>query len=121
MTLPEFFLFLVAVLISTTGQALLKLGALKLGPVSSNNFLSSIFNIISIPELMIGLVLYGFSAVLYIMVLTRVKLSVAGPAASISYIFSVLIGYLLFHEVISIRQLFGLALIVCGVVFVVRR
>ena len=31
------------------------------------------------PELLIGLVCYGLGAVAYIMLLTRVKLSVAGP------------------------------------------
>lgn len=121
MTLQEFLLFITAVLVATTGQVLLKLGALKLGPVNNTNFLNSIFNILFTSELMIGLFFYGFSAILFILVLTRVKLSVAGPAASISYIFSVLLGYLLFQEAISIRQLLGLALIVCGVIFVVRR
>lgn len=121
MTPQEFFLFLCAVLIGTGGQALLKLGALKLGRVSASNFLSLALNIIFTPELMAGLVLYGFSAILFIMVLTRVKLSVAGPAVSISYIFSVLLGYFLFREVISIRQLIGIAFIIGGVILIVRR
>lgn len=78
-------------------------------------------NILLTPELLIGLFVYGFSAVLFILVLTRVKLSVAGPALSISYIFSVLMGYFIFHEAISLRQFLGLALVVAGVILVVRR
>jgi drug/metabolite transporter (DMT)-like permease len=120
-TLQEFLLFLSAVLLSSGGQALLKLGALKLGRVSTNNFVSHIVSIVVTPELLAGLVLYGFSAIMFILVLTRVKLSVAGPAVSISYIFSVLVGYYFFNEAITPRHLVGLAFIICGVILVVKR
>lgn len=97
------------------------MGAIKLGPVEAGNAIEKVLNILRTPELLIGLMCYGLSAVLFILVLTRVKLSVAGPAVSITYIFSVLMGYYFFKEAISIRHLFGLALIVCGVVLVVKR
>ncbi|MDX2228436.1 MAG: EamA family transporter [Leptolyngbyaceae cyanobacterium bins.349] len=121
MTLQEFLLFLSAVLVASGGQALLKLGALKLGPVDAGNAVEKIFNILRTPELLIGLVFYGVSAVLFILVLTRVKLSVAGPAISMSYVISVMMGYFFFQEAISVRHLIGLALIACGVVLVVKR
>ncbi len=121
MTLQEFFLFLTAIFLSSGGQALLKQGALKLGKVSTSNFVNHILSILITPELLAGLVLYGLSAILFILILTRVKLSVAGPAVSISYVFSVLMGYYLFNEPISPRHLIGLGLIVCGVVLVLKR
>lgn len=121
MTLQEFLLFLGAVLVSSAGQAFLKLGANKLGPVEAGNAIEKVLGILRTPELLIGLMSYGLSAVLFILVLTRVKLSVAGPAVSITYIFSVLMGYFFFKEEISTRHLMGLALIVCGVVLVVKR
>lgn len=121
MTLQEFLLFLGAVLVSSGGQAFLKLGAIKLGPVEAGNAIEKVLNILRTPELLIGLMFYGLSAVLFILVLTRVKLSVAGPAVSVTYIFSVLMGYFIFKEAISVRHLIGLGLIVCGVVLVVKR
>ncbi|MBM0743935.1 EamA family transporter [Phormidium sp. CLA17] len=121
MTLQEFFLFLSAILMASGGQFLLKLGAGKLGKVSANNFVSHILNIALTPELVAGLALYAFSSIFFILVLTRVKLSVAGPAISISYIFSVLLGYFFFQESISRHHLIGLGLIVAGVVLVVKR
>jgi multidrug transporter EmrE-like cation transporter len=120
-TLPEFLLFLAAVLVSSGGQAFLKLGALKLGPVEAGNAVEKVLNILRTPELLFGLVLYGISAVLFILVLTRVKLSVAAPAVSITYIISVLIGYFFFKEPISGRHLIGFALIICGVILVIKR
>jgi multidrug transporter EmrE-like cation transporter len=120
-TLQEFFLFLSAVLMASGGQFLLKLGAGKLGKVNASNAVSHILNIAQTPELVAGLALYALSSILFILVLTRVKLSVAGPAISISYIFSVLLGYFFFDESISRQHLVGLGLIVLGVILVVKR
>jgi drug/metabolite transporter (DMT)-like permease len=103
------------------GQFFLKLGASKLGRVNTSNAVSHVLNILLTPDLLIGLTLYALSSVLFILVLTRVKLSVAGPAVSISYLFSVLMGYFFFQEKISPTHLVGLGLIVCGVILVVKR
>ncbi|HEY9596345.1 MAG TPA: EamA family transporter [Cyanophyceae cyanobacterium] len=119
MTLPEFGLFLIAILTSTTGQFLLKLGALQLGKVTASNLFGHILSVLTIPQLLIGLCFYGVGAVAYILLLTRVNLSVAGPAASVSYIFSVLMGYFIFRESIPFSRAIGLGLIVCGVLLVI--
>jgi drug/metabolite transporter (DMT)-like permease len=58
-------------------------------------------------------------AIAYILLLTRVNLSVAAPAASLIYVFAVLIGFVVFREPIPLGRLVGLSLIVCGVVLVV--
>jgi drug/metabolite transporter (DMT)-like permease len=115
----EFGLLVISVFTATLGQFLLKLGALKLGRVSGSNAFSHILGILTTPELLLGLSFYGLSAILYILLLTRVNLSIAGPAASMGYIVSVLIGYFIFHEVIPISRLVGLGFIVCGVILVV--
>ncbi len=119
MTPQEFFLLLISVMFSTLGQLFLKLGALKLGKVTSSNFINHVLSIIITPELLIGLMCYGIGAISYILVLTRVKLSVASPSASLIYIFSVLLGYFVFHETITITRFFGLTLIIWGVILVV--
>jgi drug/metabolite transporter (DMT)-like permease len=114
----EFGLLAISILISASGQFLLKAGALKLGKVTSGNLVSHVFSIVMTPELLGGLVCYGLGAITYILLLTRVKLSVAGPSAALMYIFSVLLGYFAFHESIPGTRLFGLGFIICGVVLV---
>ncbi|QZZ21453.1 EamA family transporter [Leptothermofonsia sichuanensis E412] len=121
MTLREFGLLLISVFTAAMGQFLLKLGAVKLGRVTGSNALSHLLGMLTTPELLLGLSLYGFSAVLYILLLTRVNLSVAGPAVSIGYVISVLLGYFFFKESIPISRAIGLGFIVCGVVLVVWR
>lgn len=119
MTLPEFGLLLISILASVAGQWLLKAGALKLGRVDAGNAIRHIMGIITIPELIAGLVCYAIGAIVYILVLTRVKLSIAGPTAALSYVFSVLLGYFVFREVIPLSRMIGLGLIICGVTLVI--
>ncbi len=121
MTLQEFSLLLISILISVAGQFFLKMGATKLGKVHAANAMNHILSIMTTPELLIGLTCYAIGAVVYILLLTRVNLSVAAPSVSISYIFSVLLGYLIFKESIPYIRLVGLSLIVLGVILVVWR
>lgn len=118
MTPAEFSLLLVSILFSGAGQFFLKSGALKLGKVTGTNLISHILNMITIPELIVGLACYGLGAISYILLLTRVNLSVAGPSASLIYIVSVLLGYFAFQEALSLHRLLGLACIVCGVILI---
>lgn len=119
MTLPEFGLFLISTLMSVAGQWLLKAGALKLGKVSTSNLSSHVLGILTTPELLAGLACYGLAAIAYILVLTRVKLSIAAPAVAISYVFSMLLGYFVFQESVPFSRVVGLGLIICGVILVI--
>jgi multidrug transporter EmrE-like cation transporter len=118
-TLPELSLLLISVLAGVFGQFFLKLGAGKLGKVDMDNALSHILSIVTTPELLIGLTCYALGAIVYILLLTRVNLSIAAPAISISYIFSVLLGHFWFRESIVFPQVIGLAAISFGVILVV--
>ncbi|MBD3885076.1 EamA family transporter [Phormidium tenue FACHB-886] len=118
MTLSELGLLFLSILASIGGQFLLKAGALKLGKVSTANAINHILSIVTIPELVGGLMLYGLGAIAYILLLTRVNLSIVGPSIALSYVFSVLLGYFVFKEVIPIERVVGLGFIVCGVLLV---
>jgi drug/metabolite transporter (DMT)-like permease len=115
----EFGLLLISILFSLAGQFFLKIGALKLGKVTSDNFFAHILSIATIPELLTGLFCYGLGAIAYILLITRVKLSIAAPSIALIYVFSVLLGHFAFQEVIPISRAVGIGLIVCGVVLVI--
>ncbi|MEH1829639.1 EamA family transporter [Nostoc sp.] len=119
MNLQEFALLLMSVATSVGGQFFLKLGALKLGKVNSANALNNIISIATTPELLTGLTCYALGAIAYILLLTRVNLSVAAPSISLVYVFSVLLGYFIFRETIPLTRLLGLSFIVGGVILVV--
>ena len=121
MTSQDLLLLLFSVLTAACGQLLLKLGAVKINLIEASTLLGRVFDAVTTPELMGGLAFYGVSAIGYILLLTRVKLSVAAPSTASIYIFSVLIGILVFKEPIVPLRLLGLALIACGVILVVSR
>ena len=118
MQFKEIILLVVSVFFAVSGQFLLKTGALKLGQVSSGNVFSHVLNIMLTPDLVLGLCCYACGALTYILLLTSVELSVAGPAIALSYVFSVLLGLWVFHEPVPLSRWAGLSLIVCGVLLV---
>lgn len=111
-------LLLVSVLTNVTGQFFLKSGALKLAAVEASSLVNRVIGSILIPELWIGLFTYGCGAVTYILLLSRVPLSIAGPCISLAYVASVVMGAVLFKEAVPITRFVGVALIMCGVILV---
>ncbi len=118
MNIKEFLLLLASIAASVGGQFFLKAGAIKLGKVTADNVFSHIIGILSVPELLLGLLSYGIGAIAYILLLTRVKLSIAGPSAALIYICTVFIGCLFFQEQLPIGRAMGLSFITLGVVLV---
>ncbi len=121
MSFQEFLLFLVSIFAGVSGQFFLKSGALKLAKVTADNFVGNVLSIATTPELLAGLAFYGMGAILYIMLLTRVNLSILAPAVALQYIFSVLMGHFFFHETIPLIRIVGIGLIICGVVLLVSK
>ncbi len=115
------FFLLTSVIVSAVGQLFLKLGAVKLSSISSENFLEKLFRIITIPDLWTGLSLYGIGAFAYILLLSKVSLSTAAPSTSLIYVFSFAIGYFVFGESIGVNKLFGLSSIILGVILINHR
>jgi hypothetical protein len=95
-TPQEFSLLVLSIIASVSGQFFLKAGALKLGKVNSGNLVRHVLSIVITPELLTGLLCYGLGAITFILLLTRVKLSVAGPAVALTYVFSVYLVTLFF-------------------------
>ena len=95
-----------AIFISMGGQTLLKAGA------GGSDFLTQLLH----PFTMLGLCLYGGSALLYIVALRRIPMSVALPCTAFSYVAAALIGHYGFAEPLGAQHLGALALICAGVV-----
>ena len=85
------------------GQILLKAGA------DSETIVQQLLR----PQTIVGLMLYGMAAFLYIIALRKIPVSVAFPSVSLSYAIVAVIGYLLFNEPFGLLKIAGL--IVAGV------
>ena len=117
----EFIYLFLSIAFSVVGQLFLKIGATKLAAITAPNLFERILAIFLTPELILGLGCYGLGAIAYILLLTKVDLSMAAPAVSLVYVFSVLLGYFWFKEAIPITRAIGLGLIISGVVLITWR
>lgn len=69
------------------------------------------------PGLVVGLLVYGLSLVLFAVLLRRAELAVIfGLWVGVATVLLALAGWLLFGEGLSLRQMAGLALVVGGMV-----
>lgn len=96
---------LAAIATSMGGQTLLKAGA------GAPDFIAQLLDW----RTMVGLVLYGGAAMLYIVALRRIPMSVALPFTAISYVAAALIGHYAFHEALTLMHLAAIGLIMAGV------
>lgn len=109
---------LLSVLLGSLGQVVLKLGANKLGSLSLgwNTIVGEFIRIIKIPEILIGLVFFGTSFLLWIKVLTKSDLSYAYPMVSLGYVNVIILSYFLFNESFTTMKVIGILFIITGVV-----
>jgi multidrug transporter EmrE-like cation transporter len=76
--------------------------------------------IASTPAVWLGLVLFGVSAVVWLLVLSRASLSFAYPFAALTYILIVLFDLLVLNETIPPLRWAGVAFISIGIILVAQ-
>lgn len=109
----NFQLILLSVSLGAIGQIILKIGANRLGEV--NLTIKDLFSIVTSPQIIVGLLFFGFSFLLWVKVLTKSDLSHSYPMVSMGYIIVLFLSFLLFGESITIQKILGTLLIIAGV------
>lgn len=110
------------IILLVAGQTLLKMGLLRVGGTSflSGPLIQNVAKLFSTPYIVLGFVVYGVSAILWLDVLSRLEFSMAFPLVSLTYVFALVIGSLIFHEQVSLSRVAGVFLICGGLVFIVK-
>jgi multidrug transporter EmrE-like cation transporter len=94
------------------GQLALKRG---MGVMSGISGAQLIRRMITSPWVIGGLIVYGTGVIFWLLALSHLDLSYVYPFASLAYIGIIIGSYLLFKERITRMRLFGIALIIAGV------
>ncbi len=108
---------------ATLGQLLLKSGMTSVGRLGAGALqqpVQTVLAIASTPVVWLGLACYGFGAVLWLVVLSRLDLGYAYPLLALSYILIPLLAHFLLGETIPPLRWVGIAVIFIGVVIVAR-
>ncbi|PKQ38011.1 MAG: multidrug resistance protein [Actinobacteria bacterium HGW-Actinobacteria-1] len=103
------------------GQLLLKTGMRRVGVIDGERLRSPlrlVVDVVRTPAVVLGLGIYGASALAWIVVLSRTELSFAYPFLSLAYVIVTVAAMVLLGERFSARQWAGLVAVVAGVLLV---
>jgi len=122
LSLPDFGLIWVTLIVLSFGQILIKLGLGDEGIPVGSNPVKTIVNIIRAalrPKVMAGFSFYVVGTLIWLFVLSRVPLSIAFPFFSMSYFLVVILSATILKErVVWSYAIVGLLLISIGVAFI---
>lgn len=82
------------------------------------SFIYDIFRLFTNVYIFLGLLLFSFATIIWLLVLSEVELSVAYPILSLGYVFGFIAGVVFFNESVSFIKILGLVLIVTGIVLI---
>ena len=115
-------LILSSVALNAFAQLFIRQGMLKLGKISLNaeqifNMVLAVFTNI---YLLAGMFSYAISIILWMVVLSKVNVSIAYPFLSIGYIITAVLAYFILQEPLTLQKIIGI-LIICLGVFILTR
>ena len=120
--MKNFLLIFCNVLLSVTGQILLKQGMNQVGQIEGafSQIVSKIFQALSNPFVIGGIGVYGSTTLIWLVILSRIKLSVAYPMISLGYVITIMFSWLLFKEDVPKLRVLG-GLVICIGVYLVSK
>jgi drug/metabolite transporter (DMT)-like permease len=119
--MKDFLLLFFNVLLTVIGQILFKHGMNMIGRISSmQDAIGKLTQAFLNPYILSGIAIYGFTTLVWLVILSRVKLSIAYPMLSSGYVLSILFSWMLFKESIPKVRIIG-ALIICIGVYLVTQ
>lgn len=111
-----YIIILLNILLLLSGQILWKFGVSKM----TSWDLVSVINLMLSPLILAGLILYALATVFWLYILSKVPLSIAYPFQSLTYVFGIVAGYLIFKENVSFVQWCGVILLVLAVYLIAK-
>lgn len=114
---------LVSIAVGAVGQFLLKLAARSLGPLAlgGSHVLASLGRLALNPFLLLGLVCFVSSMVLWVRVLGSAPLNTSYPLVSLGYVLVALMSWVFLGERLGLRQGAAILIIMGGVALLAGR
>jgi len=117
-----FLLVIIGVLLNTTAQILLKTGMIQIGhfEFTLENALPIGMKVATNLPIISGLSCYVLSVVLWLLVLSRLPVSIAYPLASLGYIINAIAACYLLGEALTPIRILGIFIILGGVYLIAQ-
>lgn len=106
---------------AAVGQMILKIGMNQVGAVQINSgIMQSFVRMFTNPYVIGGLGFFGLNAFLWLIVLSREKLSFAYPMVAFAYVVTILLSKYILHEDVPPLRWAGLAVIIIGILLIAK-
>lgn len=112
-----------SVALAAVAQLTLKFGMTRVGPIGTEDVRSPIATALRVarqPAVWGGLAMFGFSAIAWMVVLSRVSLSFAYPFAAITYVLILVFDRFVLKEPVTALRWGGVLLIIGGLFLISR-
>jgi multidrug transporter EmrE-like cation transporter len=119
LTVASLALVLFAVIAAATGQVMLKHGMQIASARAADSGGSLVLRAATSPWVLLGLVVFGVSAIAWLGALSKLPLSVAYPFNAVGYLVILLASILVLHERANVLTWVGSLMVVSGLVLVV--
>ena len=113
-------LIVLAVLIGSVGQIVMKIGMRSYGKLTVIDVWRQLVPVLTTPQVALGFLCHAVSAILWVVVLSNVDVSMAYPMVSLGYVMVVIVSWLFLGESVGLLRTGGLLLIIGGVVLISR-
>ena len=114
------FLLIISISLAIVGQLLMKKGMIIFGAFPVSQLHLKVIPMILNPYVFLGLAAFSVSAIFWLVVLSRLDLSLVYPLVSIGYILVALLSAIFFKENITLIRWIGIMMICAGVFFISR-
>ena len=106
---------------AAVGQMILKIGMNQVGAVQINSgIMQSFVKMFTNPYVIGGLGFFGLNAFLWLIVLSREKLSFAYPMVAFAYVVTILLSKYVLHEEVPLLRWAGLGVIILGILLIAK-
>lgn len=103
------------------GEILLKYGLTKLGQLDFGQFmLQSFILIFTSPYILLGILLFSASSLLWLIALSETELSYAYPLLGMGYAVVAFFSWIIFNEALTALRIVGILVIMSGVIMMSR-
>lgn len=109
-----------SILLAVAGQLLMKRGMMAFGTFPVSQLLFKVIPMFLNPWVFVGFVCFGLSSIFWLVVLSRMELSLVYPMVSVAYVLVALFSWYYFKENLTVVRWLGIALIILGVFFISR-
>ena len=110
----------ISILLAVIGQLLMKKGMLEFGTFPVSQLLFKIIPMFMNPYVFLGFACFGISSIFWLVVLSRLPLSLVYPMVSVAYILVAFASMIFFKEQVSVVRWLGISIIVFGVFLISR-